>query len=75
MNKKAIFTPLTVIFTDITFIVIWIFFLGGWLTLVGNMYLASGATGLEAFFFANLNLWVFIGLAGFNAVAFYGGGD
>lgn len=76
MNKKAIFTPITAIFMDIVFIVIWIYFLGSWLTLTGNMAISTGATGLEAFFYANLNLWVFIGFSGFNAMVFgWGSGN
>jgi hypothetical protein len=76
MNKKAVFTPLTVIFIDVVFIFLWFGFIGSFLTVAGNMYIETGAGGFEAFFFKNLNLLVFIALLLFNAIGFsWGGGD
>jgi hypothetical protein len=37
----------------------WAIFLSTYLSLAGDNAIAAGATGLEAFLWTNLNLWVF----------------
>ena len=69
MNKKAT-GPIGAIILFLVFLVIWLIWLGGWLNQVGNIAIEnSGATGIEAFFYANLNFVVLIimilGIMGF----------
>ena len=73
-NKKAQ-TIVTFYFSLIGFIIFWIVFLGKWLKIVGVEAIANtGATGIEAFTYANLNLIVFIALIIVTAGATYFGG-
>jgi len=73
LNKRGQVIPLVVFFIDLVFIVCWIYFLADLLTFAGNQMITVGqATGLEAFFYSNLNLWVFFGWIMFNAIAFWG---
>lgn len=61
MNKKAQAGPIALIFFVLIFIVLWFTFLGEWLNTVGQLTISlNNLTGIEAFFFANLNLWVLI---------------
>ena len=63
MNKKAQQGPIGFIFLVLIFIILWFVWIGGWLSDVGTTALeVDGLTGFEAFFYANLNLWVFLGL-------------
>lgn len=63
MNKKAQGGPIAFIFMVLVFITLWVMFIGEWLVNVGQQAIIDGSlTGIEAFFYANLNLWVIIGL-------------
>ena len=63
MKKKAQTGPIGFIFMLIVFITLWFVWIGSWLSDVGSQAIIDGSlTGAEAFFFANLNLWVFMGL-------------
>ncbi len=63
MNKKAYAGPIAYIFTVLVFIFIWFVWIGKWLVQVGENAIANnGLTGIEAFFYANLNIWVMLGL-------------
>ena len=55
-------TIITFFFILVAFIVVWAGFLAKWLNIVGEQAIQSGATGLEAWAYANLNLFVLIGL-------------
>jgi len=58
MNNTAQ-TPITFIFTILTFIIGWVLFGAKFLSDAGQQYIAvNQATGLEAFFYGNLNLIV-----------------
>jgi hypothetical protein len=61
----------------LVFIINWAIWLGPWLGDVGKMNIEDNhLVGVEAFFFANLNLWVFIGLIlGTMAWLYFGGGE
>jgi len=60
MNKKAA-SPIKLMFTSILFIIFWAVFLGQWLIIIGYNYITvNSSTGVEAFFFANLNFVVLI---------------
>lgn len=76
MNKKGQVGIIGVIFLLIMFIVLWALWLGGWIAEVGQTAISqNGLTGVEAFFFANLNLIIFIGLIlGILAFLWFGGG-
>ena len=75
MSKKAQAGPVGFLFLVIVFIVIWALWLGKWLNDTGEIIIASsGATGFEAFFWANLNMWVMIGLILGMIGFFYFGG-
>lgn len=63
MNKKAQGGPIAFILGVIVFIILWAVFIGEWLADVGqDAIINGGLTGIEAFFYGNLNLFVFIGL-------------
>ena len=62
--------PIGAIFFFIVFIVIWFVWLSGWVSTVGNDVVTSNnLSGIEAFFFSNLNFNIFIcmvlGMLGF----------
>lgn len=68
MNKKGV-GVIGAVMLFIVFLVIWFVFLGGWVAQVGAMVVSeNGLTGIEAFFFNNLNLVVmvcmFLGMLG-----------
>lgn len=70
MNKKAQEGPIGFIFLVAAFIIFWFVWLGGFLVDMGQLAITNGGmTGIEAFFYANLNVWVFIclvlGIIGF----------
>ncbi len=77
MNKKAYAGPIAFIFTILVFVFLWLIWIGGWLVDVGKQGIIDGnLTGLEAFFYANLNLWVFIALLlGIMGYMYFAGGD
>ena len=63
MNKKAQGGPIAFIFLVLVFIILWFVWIGHWIADVGRQAIIDGSlTGIEAFFYANLNLWVMIGL-------------
>lgn len=64
MNKKAEGEgPIAFIFLVLVFIIVWFVWLGEWIADSGQQAIVSGGlTGIEAFFYANLNMWVLIGL-------------
>lgn len=63
MNKKAQEGPIAFIFLLFAFIIFWFVWLGKFLVDMGQLAIINGnMTGIEAFFYANLNLWVFIAL-------------
>jgi len=74
MNRKAI-SRISIIFYSLMFIIIWAMFIAGQLSLWGSVAVINGGyTGIEAFFYENLNL--FVGVMFFIfilAVAIYGG--
>ena len=70
MNKKAFTTPIGFFFVVLIFVFIWAFFLTKLYGVVYESAVIGGATGLELFFYANMNLWTFIGL--FISVLAYG---
>ena len=73
--KKAQTGIIGLIFLVLVFIIIWFVWLGGVIADFGELSIqAGGLTGLEAFFYANLNLWIFIGLIlGLMAFIYIGG--
>lgn len=51
------------IFVLIVFVAVYFIWLGGWVKEMGQLAISTGGlTGIEAFFFANLNIVIFIGL-------------
>ena len=59
LNKKA--NIVNFLFIILAFIICWVMFLGKLLSTAGTLAIAnSGATGLEALLYANLNFVVFI---------------
>ena len=74
MNKKAI-SRISIIFYSLMFLIIWAMFIAGQLSTWGALAVVNGGyTGIEAFFYENLNL--FVGVMFFIfilAIAVYGG--
>ena len=61
INKKAS-GPIGFIFLYMVFVILWFVWLGGYLAVVGQSVVNNnGMTGVEAFFFSNLNLVILIG--------------
>lgn len=61
MNKKAQGGPIWFMFTVILFIVIWFVWLGGFIGDIGESIVEqNNYTGLEAFFYMNMNIFIFI---------------
>lgn len=77
MNHKGGASVVTFIFMEIVFLIIWAFGLGAWISTAGQEYITqSGATGLEAFLAANINLVIFFCLFISTAgVLYFGGGE
>ena len=75
MNKKAV-GPIGAILLFMVFLAMWFIWLGAWINTVGDGAIAAGATGIEAFFYANLNFFVFICMIlGVMGWIYFGGGD
>ena len=77
MNKKGFVGPIGAIFLFLLFIVLWLMFLAEWLNSIGAMIITTNSlVGLEAFFYSNLNLMVFIiMILGMLAFMYFGGGE
>lgn len=75
-NKKAV-GPIGAIMLFIVFLVMWFVWLGAWVNTVGAMVVSTnGLTGIEAFFFENLNFTILICLIlGMLGWMYWGGGD
>ena len=59
-NKKAV-GPIGAIMLFIVFLVMWFVWLGAWVNTVGAMVVTTnGLTGIEAFFFENMNFVILI---------------
>jgi hypothetical protein len=59
VNKKAQTGIIAWIFSLVLFLLFWFVYLGGLLNQIGqNAIIDNNLTGLEAFAYANLNLWV-----------------
>lgn len=73
-SKKAV-GPIGAIMLFCMFLIVYFVWLSGWISYVGTDYItATGATGFEAFFFANLNLWiVLIMILGMLGWTYFGG--
>lgn len=74
MNNRGQVGAIGAIFLFIFFIIIWFVWLAGWVAEVGEYAVTSnGLTGIEAFFFSNLNLVIFVcmilGMMGFVYLA------
>ena len=59
MNKKAQTGVIGAIILFIFFLINWFVWLGTWINVVGEMA-AQNTTGVEAFFYSNLNFFIFI---------------
>lgn len=65
MNKKAQGSegPIAFIFGVMVFLFLWFIWLGKWIAEAGQNAITQGQmVGIEAFFYANLNVWVLIAL-------------
>lgn len=61
LNHKAQIWQVTALFGIFVFVVLWFGGLGGFLGELGQSVIATNnMTGIEAFFVANLNIWIFI---------------
>lgn len=75
MKFKKGQSTLTIVFIVLTFVIGWIFFLGDFLSYWGGQAVAiNNLTGLEAFFYGNLNVLVAVGLLLFTLAGVYFGG-
>jgi hypothetical protein len=73
MNNQGI-SKISIIFFSIVFIILWALFFAGQLSTWGNVAIVNGGyTGIEAFFYANINLMVgiifFIAILSLGSVA------
>lgn len=54
------------------FVAVWALFLGSWLAQIGaDAITTNSLTGVEAFVWGNLNLWVLLGVLGAGAGALF----
>ena len=77
MNKRGNVGAVGAIILFLVFLLNWFIWLGAWLTQVGNFAItSSGATGVEAFVYSNLNLVVLIAMIlGIMGFMYFGGGQ
>ena len=62
MNKKGK-SVIGFFFSIVAFVFLWIIWLAKYLSILGqNLIVSYGATGVEAWTYANLNLFILIGL-------------
>lgn len=63
MVKKAQQGVIGFIFVIIVIVILWFVWIGSWVRDIGQQAITDGSlTGVEAFFYANLNIAIFIGL-------------
>lgn len=63
VTKKAQAGPIGFIFLVLVFVILWFIWIGSWINDVGEQAIIDGSlTGVEAFFYANLNVFVLLGL-------------
>lgn len=61
MSKKAQGGPVYFVFGILLFVLLWFTWLGGFIGDIGEQIVVSnGYTGVEAFFYANLNIVIFV---------------
>jgi len=77
MNKKAQVGPIGAIMLFMVFLVIYFIWGASWVSQVGaDAVVSANLTGLEAFFFENLNLTIIICmLLGMMGWMYFGGGN
>lgn len=76
MNKKGQLAIMSVIFGIFIFVILWALFFGEWVnTWAQQMITLNSLTGVEAFFMANMNLWIGVGvlIAAVTSIYFGGG--
>lgn len=73
-NKKAQVGPIGAIMLFCVFLIVYFVWGASWLSTVGTLAITQGSmTGFEAFFYANLNLWVILGMVlGMLGWAYFG---
>lgn len=76
MSKSGQVGVIGIIFLVIIFVILWWVWLGGWIADTGqNVIAENGLTGVEAFFYANINLVIAIALIlGIMAYIYFGSG-
>lgn len=75
MNKRGQVGVIGIIFLLLVFLIVWFVWLGGWIADTGQAIIAqNNLTGLEAFFFANLNIVILFALILGTMAFFYFGG-
>lgn len=61
MNNKAQVGPIGAVMLFFVFLIMWFIWLGEWISEVGQIAMQEfGSTGVEGFFFSNLNFVIFI---------------
>lgn len=77
IDSKKAFGPIGFIFLVLVFVIVWFVWLGGAVGDWGHyIVLTNNYTGLEAFFYENLNMWIFITLIlGIMGFFYFGGGE
>lgn len=64
MNRQGQTGIISYFFVVVVFVIIWAIWLGGFLAGVGEQAIAvNHLTGIEAFLYGNINLFIFIALA------------
>lgn len=73
-NKRGI-GPIGAIMLFCVFLIIYFVWLSSWVSEAGTVAIAQGnMVGFEAFFYANLNLWIILGMIlGMLGWAYFGG--
>jgi hypothetical protein len=73
-NRRGI-GPIGAIMLFCVFLVIYFVWLAGWVSEAGTLAIQQGSmTGFEAFFYANLNLWIVLAMIlGMLGWAYFGG--